>query len=465
MILTNYLPKGGSLAQRLLIGAGVWSLVVLFGGAFALSALYRAEAVQLLEDELDATLVALSRAVDVSSTGEITANNEQLPADPRYEIPLAGRYWAIVQVSSENSPIRDIRADSLNFSELPLPIDLAQEALADTSGTFFANTDGPAEDERVRVAARAVVLSDEGERAVLMAAADRGASDAGARRFLLSIILAMVFLAGGVLLAMAIQVREVLKPLERIQGDLSEVRAGNRTQMDTDYPAEVRPLTEELNKLIDHNRDVVERARTHVGNLAHALKTPIAVLRNEAAGNTPLDDVVQRQTESMHRNVQHYLKRAQAAARAQTIGARTEVQDVTAGLVRLLNRLFEAEGVTVRSELPQGLVFRGEAQDLEEMIGNLAENACKWASSEVVLNGETVGAHQFCLHIDDDGDGLSESEREAAVKRGVRLDESAPGTGLGLSIVSELAELYGGALELSRSPMGGLRATLRLPSP
>ncbi|MEL6957218.1 MAG: ATP-binding protein, partial [Pseudomonadota bacterium] len=310
MILNSYLPKGGSIAQRILIGAAVWSLVVLFGGAFALSALYRAEAVQLLEEELDATLIALSRAVNLDGDGAISANAARLPADARYETPLAGRYWAIVQVSADDSPLRDIRADSLEFSDLPLPVDLAQQALRQPGETLFADTEGPAENERVRVAAKAVILSDDGARAVMMAAADRGASDAGARRFLFSIILAMVFLAGGVLLAMAIQVREVLKPLERIQSDLSEVRSGERIEMGNDYPVEVRPLSEELNKLLEHNREVVDRARTHVGNLAHALKTPIAVLRNEASGDSPLDDVVRRQAEAMHRNVQHYLKRA-----------------------------------------------------------------------------------------------------------------------------------------------------------
>jgi signal transduction histidine kinase len=462
--LRSYIPAGGSLARRLLIGAGLWSLLVLFGGAFALSALYRAEAIQLLEEELEATLIALSRSVDLGADGLIAVDATRLPADSRYETPLAGRYWAIVQVSDGDAPLTDIRADSLKFSDLPLPVSLARSALGSPGTTMFANTSGPAEGERVRVAARAVVLAEGSARAVLMAAADRGASDAGARRFLFSIILAMVFLAGGVLAAMAIQVREVLRPLERIEADLAEVRAGDRTEMAADYPVEVRPLAEELNKLLDHNRSVVERARTHVGNLAHALKTPLAVLRNEASGDTPLDDVVRRQTESMHSNVQHYLKRAQAAARAQTLGARTDVSEVSGGIVRLLNRLFEDQGVHVVSQLPQGLVFRGEAQDLEEMIGNLLENACKWAESEVVLRHAAASQGMLLLHIDDDGPGLDEDEMDDALKRGVRLDETAPGTGLGLSIVKELAELHSGELSLAKSPLGGLRATLKLPA-
>ncbi|MCI4646430.1 MAG: ATP-binding protein [Hyphomonadaceae bacterium] len=463
MWFNSLIPGDRSLARRLLVGAAIWSLLVLFGGAFALSALYRAEAVRLLEDELNATLVALTRAVDLDEHGDLAANPARLPADPRYDTPLAGRYWAIVEVSSAGAPIDVIHADSLQFGELPLPVPLAEAALAVPGEVQFADTTGP-NDERVRVAVMAILLSDAGQRAVVMAAADRATSDAGARRFLFSIIGAMVFLAGGVLVAMVILVRVVLGPLERIQAHLAEIRTGDRAQLDEDYPAEVQPLTAELNQLLEHNREVVDRARTHVGNLAHALKTPIAVLRNEASGETPLDDVVRRQAEAMHNNVQHYLKRAQAAARAQTLGARTEIDEIASGLVRLLNKLFQHQGVTVSSKLPEGLVFRGEAQDLEEMIGNLLENACKWASSEVHLAGEQVSPEWLRLTVDDDGDGLPEEAMKAAVKRGVRLDETAPGTGLGLSIVNELAELYGGELTLSRSEMGGLRAALKLPS-
>lgn len=464
MWFNTLFPGDKSLARRLLVGAALWSLVVLFGGAFALTALYRAESVRLLEDELNATLVALTRSITLDAHGDLAANPARLPADPRYDTPLAGRYWAIIEVSLDGVPLSDIRSGSLQFSDLPLPVNLAEQALSSPGDVRFATTDGP-NDERVQVAAMAIHVSDAGQRAVVMAAADRAASDAGAQRFLFSIIVAMVFLAGGVLLAMGVLVRVVLGPLERIQAHLAEIRTGDRSQLDEDYPVEVQPLASELNKLLEHNHEVVDRARTHVGNLAHALKTPIAVLRNEATGDTPLDDVVRRQSEAMHNNVQHYLKRAQAAARAQALGARTDVTEIAGGLVRLLNKLFERDGITVESTLPEGLVFRGEAQDLEEMIGNLLENACKWASSQVRLSGEQLSPGWIRIAVDDDGDGLPEEAMAAAVKRGVRLDETAPGTGLGLSIVNELAELHGGELTLSRSEMGGLCAALRLPSP
>lgn len=457
------MPPSGSLARRLLIGAGLWSLIVLFGGAFALTALYRSEAVRLLESDLEAELIALSRAVEVNEVGEIVAEEDKLPSDSRYATPLSGRYWAIIGLTSLGTNSGDIRSPSLWDSDPPLtPLQRAR-ALSDPGTTIFDDAvtlDG----ERLRVGVRSAILGPDAPRVLLVAAADRTGSDAGAQRFLYSIILAMLFLAGGVLLAMAVQLRVVLEPLERIQGHLARIRAGDANRLEGIYPVEVRPLTEELNKLIDHNREVVERARTHVGNLAHALKTPIAVLRNEATGDSPLDEIVRRQTETMHQNVQHYLKRAQAAARAQLIGARAPVRPVADGLTRTLGRLYERDGIAVENKVPAGLVFRGESQDLEEMIGNLAENACKWASMTVEVSADPAEDGWMEIHVDDDGDGLSPDEREAAMRRGVRLDETAPGTGLGLSIVKELAELYMGQLTLSQSPMGGLRASLRLPA-
>lgn len=452
-----------SLAQRLLIGAGIWSLIVLIGGAFALSGIYRTQTLRLLEEDLDAQVIALTRAVDYDGQTGIGADESLLPADVRYSTPYSGRYFAILDVTP-SGPVGEeaLRSRSLWDGEAPLPETVRAAALANPGTTRFANATGP-DDERLRVAARVIQFDQSGGKVLLLAAADRRASDEGAQRFLILLIGAMIALAGGVLIAMWAQIRLVLRPLERVEAHVVDVREGRRQHLDTDYPPELQPLTEELNKLIDHNRDVVERARTHVGNLAHALKTPLAVLRNEATGESALDQMVRRQTEAMHANVDHYLKRAQAAARAQSLGARAEVAPVVDGLVRLLNRLFEDKGLYVESTVTGDPVFRGEKQDLEEMLGNLMDNACKWARETVTVSVDGTAAGPLVIHVDDDGRGLSSEEREAALKRGVRLDETAPGTGLGLSIVTELAELYSGRLTLSESPAGGLRASLELP--
>ncbi len=345
---------------------------------------------------------------------------------------------------------------------MPWPEDEAAQLLEATGARFRRNGTGP-NDEPIRVAAQVILAGDEGRPFLLVAASDRQSANRSASRFTLFLVVAFGMLAAGVLAAMWISVRAALVPLRRIEADVADVREGRKTKLAEDYPSEVRPLSEELNKLLDHNRSVVERAQTHVGNLAHALKTPLAVLVNEAKGESALDDIVRRQTAAMHDNVQHYLQRARAAARAETLGARAELRPVLDGLARMLNRLYAEKGVTVSVTGGKAAVFRGEAQDLQEMLGNLMENACKWAASRVeVAVVKEMGA--ILVEISDDGPGLTPGERAEAMKRGVRLDETAPGTGLGLSIVKELAELYNSAFELAESRYGGLKAVLRLQS-
>jgi signal transduction histidine kinase len=215
---------------------------------------------------------------------------------------------------------------------------------------------------------------------------------------------------------------------------------------------------------LDHNQEVVERQRTHVGNLAHALKTPISVLLAEAHGHPGfLSEVVMRQSLAMREQVEHHLRRARAAARAQTSGERTQVAPVLDEIARTLERSFNAKGVTIDWDADDDLYFLGERQDLQEMAGNVMENACKWCAARVwasATNGSTGRLH---LSIDDDGPGLAPEQRDEVLKRGARLDESAPGSGLGLSIVHELARAYGGDLALSQSRHGGLRIDLTLP--
>lgn len=457
-----------SLARRITIAAGIWGLFVLIGGALALSAVYRAQTLVLVEQDLQETLITLSRELIREEAflpdGRITNTDRDLfPSDARFQTQYSGQYWAVVAVNPDLSIAGDFRSKSLWDEDVPIPPELISRAVSSPGVTQFGNYDGPAE-QRSRVAVQAILIENRQTPLILMAASDRTPNDIAATRFRNLLIGTMVALFGGVFAAMLLGIRYSLNPLARLQLDVAKVREGEAQKLEGDYPSEVRPLTEELNMLIEHNRDVVERARTHVGNLAHALKTPLAVLKNEAAGQTQLDDVVRRQATAMQTNVEHYLKRARMAARAETIGARTDVRPVVDGLARLLNRLFDAKGIEVTVEGSGAAIFRGEQQDFEEMVGNLMENACKWATSEVkvTITDSPLG---LTLDVEDDGKGLSAQEREAAMKRGVRLDETTPGTGLGLSIVKELAELHKGRLELGEAALGGLRATLRFTRP
>ena len=321
--------------------------------------------------------------------------------------------------------------------------------------------EGPA-GEPIRIAVQSITIPNRENPILLVAASDRTQSNEGADQLRTILIIAMTTLAGGTLLAMALGLRFALRPLDRIQSDISDIREGRQASLSNDYPQEVQPLSAELNKLLEHNRSVVSRARTHVGNLAHALKTPLAVLRNEAKGDTQLDDVVRRQAESMHANVEHYLRRAQAAARAEALGVRTQVLEATDGIARVMNKLFARDGKQVQVDISDTIYVRTEQQDLEEILGNLLDNACKWADARIQVSATVDDDGMVVIHIDDDGPGLAPEEREQAVKRGIRLDETAPGTGLGLSIVADIAGMNGGSLTLNESPSGGLRATVHL---
>lgn len=452
-----------SLAKRLLIGALIWSLLLVTGGVFAISAVYRTEAVNLLDDEHEVTIRTLSRAIEPldDGTGRIRDIEADHPPDPRFTIPLSGKYWMMVAVTADGEVTGDIRSRSIFDEDLTWPDTLTREALDNPGAVVSTNTTGPAM-EPIRVAVQATRYPEREDPVLLVAASDRTLTMEGVDRLRTILLLAMLGLAGGTLIAMALGLRYALRPLDRIQSDINDVREGRTAALSGDYPTEVQPLSEELNKLLEHNRAVVSRAQTYVGNLAHALKTPLAVLRNEAAGESQLDDVVRRQTEAMRANVDHYLRRAQAAARAEALGVRTQVFEAVDGLARMMNKLFANEGKSVFADVDERFYVRAERQDLEEMLGNLLDNACKWAKSTIEVSGAVGENGMVLIHVDDDGPGLSEQEREEAVKRGVRIDETAPGTGLGLSIVADISGMNGGGLTLSDSPLGGLRATIAL---
>jgi signal transduction histidine kinase len=262
------------------------------------------------------------------------------------------------------------------------------------------------------------------------------------------LIAALGVLGLGLLVATLFQVRFGLAPLRAIRHDLSAIRSGDAERLDGELPTEIGPLQQELNALIQSNREIVERARTHVGNLAHALKTPLSVITNEARErHDPLASKVVEQAELMRTQITHHLDRARVAARSGAIGDITDVDGVLKGLKRALDRIYESRALELTVDSSPGLKFQGEKQDFEEMVGNLLDNACKWAKSQVWVSAARCdGAGNFEVLLDDDGPGLTGPDRAKAVKRGQRLDETKPGCGLGLSIVADLAHLYKRAL-------------------
>ena len=279
----------------------------------------------------------------------------------------------------------------------------------------------------------------------------------------------LTLLAGAVCLAAGVlQVRRGLAPVDNLRSRLAGVHQGQEERVDGEYPGEIQPLVSDLNALLEHREHAVRRAVAKAGDLAHGLKTPLAILAQEAeragaAGQADLADAIRQQVDRMRRQVDYHLAHARAAASGAAPGARCSVRDSAEGLTRALLRLHVERGIAIDVDMPPGLSVRVQREDLDEMLGNLLDNACKWGRSRVTI-GASATDTGVEITVDDDGNGLAERMRDAVLQRGVRADEAAPGSGLGLAIVRDLAEVYGGSISLHASPEGGLRARLRLPS-
>jgi signal transduction histidine kinase len=345
---------------------------------------------------------------------------------------------------------------------------LPEQAVTGTPGGSRQGYGQGPEDQRLRVVERTVDLGDEG-RFLVAVAGDAAEIEEETRGFDRALTLTFGALAAVLLLTTMFQVRFGLSPLKRISESLAAIRAGTAERLEGAFPVEISPLARETNALLDANREIVERARTHVGNLAHALKTPLSVMMNEAAsrGDDPLAAKVLEQAVIMRDQVTRHLERARLAARLTVVGTVTEVLPVVNALSRTMEKTHRDKALGIDIKAPEKARFRGERQDLEEMVGNLLDNACKWAQSrvsiEIVCERPQPDRQIVRVIVDDDGPGLTPAQREQVAHRGQRLDETKPGSGLGLSIVVELAGLYGGSLSLGTAAIGGLRADLVLP--
>ncbi len=271
----------------------------------------------------------------------------------------------------------------------------------------------------------------------------------------------------GILAGLA-QVRRGLAPVDQLRARLAAVRDGQDSRVQGEYPTEIQPLVDDLNALLDHRERTVTRALAKAGDLAHGLKTPLAILAQEAedakaGGHHDLAVTMTAQVDRMRRQIEYHLAHARAAASGATLGARCSVHESAEALSRTLLRLHTVRGVAIDVRVSPEHAIRGQREDLDEMLGNLLDNGCKWARSRIAITS-AVDDGFVVITVDDDGPGIAESMRETVLQRGVRADEAEPGFGLGLAIVRELAELYGGSIALTSSPSGGLRATLRLPA-
>ena len=448
-------PRARSLAFRLVAAAALWITVALAAGGFLISALFRDSVERSFDERLTVQLESLIAVSELDATGAVGLTRAL--GEPRFGLPYSGLYWQI----TDDQGAALLRSRSLwdEILEVPAP--------DRRGGMQSADIAGPG-GEVLRVRFIDVSLPEMPEDAPpirFSVGADRAALRKELRPFNIALLWSLGALGAGLAAAVAIQVAIGLRPLRRIRVALADIRAGRTDRMRGDWPREVEPLITELDALLDHNAEVVERSRTHVGNLAHALKTPLAVLANESARKSgPHREAIDRQVSAMRRWIDHYLARARTAATGAVLGARTPVAPVIDDLRRTLLRIHTDRKLEIKvgiaADLPD---FRGARHDLEEIFGNLMENACKWASAVVCVE---VSSREDTLiaTVDDDGPGLPAEQRKEALGRGRRLDEAAPGSGLGLAIVADIAGLYGGSVKLGDSPPGGLRATLTLPA-
>ena len=454
--------RTNSLALRLFLSATVWTVLILLVTGFALSGLYRNSVERGFDRRLGVYLKTL--VADLAAPDIPIEKTGQMLGEPLFELPLSGWYWQVTRQDRSKPEVTSSRS----LWDRNLPHLGEQDTSPDLDGTRKSYVQGP-EDQRLRLVERDVDLGDDG-RFLVAVGGDASELDDEISAFNWAIATTFMGLAAVLLLTTLFQVRFGLAPLSRISRALAAIRSGRAEKLEGRFPVEIEPLARETNALLESNREIVERARTHVGNLAHALKTPLSVMMNEAAARTddPLAGKVQEQIGIMRDQVTRHLERARIAARVAVVGTITDVVPVVQAVARTVEKTQRDKVLAIELDIQGAAQFRGERQDLEEMVGNLVDNAGKWASSrvsiEVLLEQPQPGRQAVRIVVDDDGPGLTPAQREQVARRGQRLDESKPGSGLGLSIVVELARLYGGALNLGTAPIGGLRAELVLPA-
>lgn len=456
-----------SLTERVLLLATLWSAVALVTIAVVISALYRQGAERSFNNLLRAHLFNVINAISISDDGNLNGYVEL--GNLRFSQPASGWYWLVEPLGTFAS----VRLTSNSLGVNNLTVQSVVEAPFDENYERFYEVRDYA-GNRVRVVETEVVLDGESHAARFRVAGNLTDVEQDISAFQQRLYIALAIFGFGGLGLNALAILYGLAPLVGAKRALERIRAGEAASLEGDFPREILPLVNEVNALIESNRRIVERARMQVGNLAHSLKTPIAVLLNEARilpGQQA--EVVKSQAEAMQVQVSSYLNRARIAAQRESVLARCELDPVADRLIRVMRKLNPAT-IFVFSPEPAGLVLAMEQQDLEEILGNLLENSARYAKSRVTVTarllpseepvGDAVRRSWIEVVVEDDGPGLEPDQITEALKRGRRLDESRPGSGLGLSIVKEISSEYQGTFSLSRASLGGLHARLKLPA-
>lgn len=444
-----------SLRMRLLAGTLIWIVLSVALAGWGLSKLFREHITQQFQAELTIHMNQLISLLTVDSDGKLS-----MPvalSDPRLDQPFSGLYWQVDQLAGDTLDEVQGVLRSRSLWDQTLRTD------ADSKNGFYTLS-GP-DSATITALVRTILPAETPNRPLrVIVAADQNTLAEPVGRFTRMLVLSLGALVVGLSLAAVFQVWSGLLPLAKLRRQLVDVREGKALQIEGRFPIEVQPLVDNFNAVLSLNSGLVERARTQAGNLAHAVKTPLTVLGN-AAQNEPstLGSLVLEQVGIARRQIDHHLPRARAAAAVQANGLRVPLKEPLESLIRVMRKVHaQRDLIIVLHEVPESAVFRGDLQDLHEMVGNLLDNACKWARHRVELC-VAVESTGMVLSIQDDGPGLAPQKRELIFQRGVRMDERTPGSGLGLAIVRDLAQLYGGDVYAQGAEMGGLNVILRLP--
>lgn len=438
----------GSLSGRMILIATVWITLLLAGGGFALDRVLVAAVTRNADDQLEYVLRSLLVSAELGPEGEVIFNRE--PADQRFLEPYSGLYWQVSAPGREVFPSRSLWDRQIAYGSPHHDRRIH---------TYDSKQFG---EEKLRVVEQDVTLPGSKVRWRFQVASSREALDAQIAILRRTLIRSFLLLGIGLIVLAALQTFYGLLPLRKLRIEIAKMRGGRTDRVSGDMPLEVAPLVEELNALVAHNETQAEEARRHAGNLAHALKTPLTVIMNAAtAQSDDLADTVIREARTMRRQVDHHLARARAVGRRGSAHSRADVWPSVESVERAVQRLYPH--VRIDMDGPKTLVAHIERQDLDEIMGNLVENAAKYGGGSVFV---TVAAQAGFVEVqvEDDGMGIPEADRIRIFDRGVRLDSGKPGTGLGLAIVRDVAEIYDGTVALEESEdLGGLLVRLRLP--
>ncbi|WP_345170193.1 sensor histidine kinase [Sphingomonas daechungensis] len=433
----------------MIVVAAFWITTLLLTGGFALDRVLSASIVQNFDDQLKYVLNGMIAASEIGPDGEVRFNRP--PADQRFIEPYSGVYFQVSGSGADTFPSRSLWDRRLRV------VDEHQDV------NVHVYNSNEFDGEPLRISERDVILPGSKVRWRFQVAQSREMIDTQIRQLRSTLFWSFFALGIGLLILAALQTFYGLWPLRRVRQDVAAIRSGAKTRIDENFPVEVRPLTEEINQLLAHSEEQAEEARRHAGNLAHALKTPLTVITNAATARSPdLPETVFREAIVMRRQVDHHLARARAIGRRASVHARATVWDSLQSVQRAVDRLYEKVTVDIAGD--KTAQVRVERQDLDEMLGNLVENAAKYGGGRVFVTVERQ-APMIDIIIEDDGEGIPKQQRETLFQRGARLDTDKPGTGLGLAIVRDVAEIYGGTITLEESEdLGGLLARLSLPA-